>query len=213
MRTFLGVLGIALSLVSCRSAYYGTMEAFGVHKREILVDRVGEARDEQLEAKERFQSALERFRALTGFRGGDLEELYERLESDYEACESQAASVGSHIDDVEDVADALFDEWRDEFDEYSDPGLREASATKLRETRTRARDLVGVMREAERAMRPVLAAFRDRVLFLKHNLNAQAIASLQDHALELETDIERLVGQMEAAIREANAFIEAMPGA
>ena len=39
----------------CQKAYYGTMEKFGVHKRDIMVDRVEEARDSQQEAKEQVQ--------------------------------------------------------------------------------------------------------------------------------------------------------------
>jgi len=204
--------GLATIMVcSCSSAYYGTMEAFGVHKREILVDRVGEARDEQSEAKEQFQTALERFKALTGFQGGDLENLYEKLADEYGQCEAQAEDVSSRIDAVEDVARAMFDEWKKELSQYSDAALRQQSEAKLTETKARCRDLVAVMRKAEKAMQPVLGAFKDRVLFLKHNLNAQAIASLQGNAAALESDIDKLVAQMEASIREANAFIESMP--
>jgi len=202
---------LVLGLASCRSAYYGTMEAFGHPKREILVDRVEEARDQQQEAKEQFQTALERFQELTGHTGGELEELYTKLKDEYEDCQSEADDVSEHIDSVEDVSDALFEEWEAELKQYSDDDLREQSATKLAETKTRCRELVAVMRKAEKAMKPVLSAFGDRVLFLKHNLNAQAIASLKGHAKSLEADIHKLVTQMESAIREANEFIDAMP--
>ena len=57
---------------------------------------------------------------------------------------------------------------------------------------------------------PVLTAFADQVLFLKHNLNAQALASLQDELIAIETDIAGLIREMEVSIAEANAFIEAM---
>lgn len=210
MRTATALL-VVLGLLSCQSAYYGTMEAFGVHKREILVDRVEEARDEQKEAKEQFQSTLKRFQELTGHQGGDLEALYEKLKSEYEDCESEAQDVRDHVDAVEDVSEAMFEEWKGELAEYSDPDLREQSEAKLQETKARCRELVGVMRKAEKAMQPVLSAFKDRVLFLKHNLNAQAIASLQGHAAKLEGDIGKLVEQMEAAIREADAFIGSLP--
>jgi hypothetical protein len=56
----------------------------------------------------------------------------------------------------------------------------------------------------------VLTAFRDRVLYLKHNLNAQAVASLQGQVLELDADVTKLIAEMEASIREANEFIDAM---
>lgn len=205
------LLPLMIGLSSCNSTYYKTMEAFGVHKREILVDKVGEARDEQTEAKEQFQTALERFKDLTGFQGGDLEALYEKLSDEYEDCESEAKDVSSHIDAVEDVSEAMFDEWKKELSQYTDRDMRRQSERQLSETKDRCEDLIEVMRKAEKAMRPVLGAFKDRVLFLKHNLNAQAIASLQGNAAALESDIDKLVQQMEASIREANEFIESMP--
>ena len=45
---------------------------------------------------------------------------------------------------------------------------------------------------------------------LKHNLNAQALASLQNELVAVETDIAGLIKEMETSIAEANAFIEAM---
>ncbi|MEO6711716.1 MAG: DUF2959 family protein, partial [Planctomycetota bacterium] len=54
----LPLLAFALSAnVACQSTYYKTMEAFGRQKREILVDRVKAARDEQTKAKEEFKDA------------------------------------------------------------------------------------------------------------------------------------------------------------
>lgn len=207
----LGVLLALVALGACQSAYYKTMEAFGVHKRKILVDRVGDARDQQEEAKKQFQTTLARFKELTGFQGGDLEALYEKLNKEYERCDSEAQAVGSRIDKVDDVAKAMFAEWKKELGEYTDQDLRKQSAAKLAETESRCNQLVATMRRAEKAMHPVLAAFKDRVLFLKHNLNAQAIASLQGHAVKLEDDIGKLVQEMEASIREANAFIDSIP--
>jgi hypothetical protein len=65
-----------LMLTSCQTAYYAAMEKLGYPKRELLVSRVQQARDSQQAAKEQFQSALERFRAVVHFRGGELEAKY-----------------------------------------------------------------------------------------------------------------------------------------
>ena len=65
------------------------------------------------------------------------------------------------------------------------------------------------MKRAATTMTPVLAAFRDQVLFLKHNLNAQAIAAVQRALVTVETDIAALIRAMEAAIAEADAFLKA----
>lgn len=204
-------LALASLTLSCRNAYYGAMESMGIHKRDMLVERVEEARDEQEAAKEEFQDALASFKNITGFSGGDLEKLYDRLSDEYEDCADQAEEVDDRIDAVEQVSKDLISEWRDELSEYKDAELRQESEKQLAVTKKRCSDLIAAMRRAEQAMHPVLSAFHDRVLFLKHNLNAQAIASLQGQVVQLEGDVETLIQKMEAAIQEANAFIDTLP--
>ena len=201
------VLGLS---AGCQAAYYGTMEKFGVHKRDIMVDRVEEARDSQHEAKEQFASALAEFRSVVDVQAKDLEATYDRLESELERSESRANTVRSRIKKVESVSKALFKEWEGELDEYTNPSLKEASERQLDETRRSYDVLMGAMKRAESKMEPVLAAFRDQVLFLKHNLNAQAIASLKGELTSLEGDIASLIRDMEASITEADAFIDTM---
>jgi len=77
-------------------------------------------------------------------------------------------------------------------------------------TRDRYKEMIGAMKRAESTMKPVLAALKDRALFLKHNLNAQAIASLSENLGEVEKDVSALVAEMERSIDEANQFIAAM---
>lgn len=201
---------IAILAAGCQSVYYSTMERFGVHKRDILVDRIEEARDDQEAAKEQFKSALEEFTAVTNFEGGELEQVYERLNREYERSVTKADNVRSSINKVEDVAKALFNEWESELDEYTSETLRRESARKLQQTRDRYAQLMGAMKRAERSIDPVLATFHDQVLFLKHNLNAQAIASLQNQLVSIESDVSSLIKEMEVSISEANAFIQDM---
>ncbi len=205
----LAVFGAA-TLGGCKSVYYGTMEKFGYHKRDILVDRVQDARDAQEKAKEQFASALEQFTAVVGFEGGELEKTYKRLNAEFERSESRAEAVHKRIEDVQDVAKALFREWEGELDEYRNEKLKRLSRQKLEQTQERYRQLITAMQRAESKIDPVLAAFRDQVLFLKHNLNAQAVASLEDELVSVRTDVTTLIEAMETSIAEANAFIEAM---
>lgn len=201
---------LAVLLGACTSTYYRAMESFGIEKRDILVDRVEDSREAQEDAREQFESALEQFMAVTDFQGGDLEKVYQRLKDAYESSESRAETVSERIDAVERVSEDLFAEWREELELYQDPSLRRASARQLRDTEARYRQLMAAMRQAERRMQPVLEAFQDRVLFLKHNLNASAIASLRGDRRAIEADIEALIGEMNAAIAEANRFIDEM---
>lgn len=199
-----------LSLLACQTAYYGAMEKLGIEKRDILVDRVEDARGAQQAAKEQFEDALEQFIAVTDFRGGALEDQYRSLKAEYDASEARAENVRGRIRDVERVAKDLFAEWEKELGQFTNQELRRSSERQLTDTRRRYAVLIDKMRRAESKIAPVLDAFRDRVLFLKHNLNAQAIASLRTDRAEVESDIAALVAEMNKSIAEADAFIRKM---
>ena len=205
------LLGAVLFLLAgCESAYYGAMEQLGIPKREILVDRVAEARDSQEEAKEQFASALEEFSSVVGYEGGDLEEVYTRLNREFERSEDRAGEVRDRIEAVESVSGALFREWSEEIEQYSSDSLRRSSERRLRDTRRRYEALVASMWRAEGRIAPVLDAFRDQVLYLKHNLNARAIAALEGELSTIEDDVAILLREMEQAIAESDAFISEM---
>ena len=204
----LGIMGLALFLGSCASTYYKTMEAFGVHKRDILVDRIEEARDSQEDAGEQFRTALERYRDVVEFEGGELEQKYNQLQAEYDRSYDRAQMVTQKITSVEKVAEDLFDEWKSELNEYSDASLRRSSEKTLRQTQRRYDELIDAMRRAESRMPPVLSRLKDQVLFLKHNLNARAIASLEGTSLELQSEVEDLLKELEKSIAEANEFID-----
>jgi uncharacterized HAD superfamily protein len=200
----------ALLTPGCQTTYYNTMEKIGIHKRDILVDRVEAARDAQTDAKEQFQSALEQFTVTLNYKGGDLEEKYKTLNKAYEKSKDKAEAVHSRIAKVEDVSEALFDEWEEELKQYASDRLRKDSQAKLTMTKKQYNQLINAMKRAEKKIEPVLTAFHDQVLYLKHNLNAQAIASLQNELIAVEDDIASLIKEMEAAIQEANTFISTL---
>ena len=206
-------LATVLFTAGCSSAYYGTLEKFGYAKREVLVDRVEKAQESQTEAKEQFASALERFLAVTKADGGELQRTYDALNADFKRSEARAAEVRDRIDSVEDVAEELFSEWKRELEQYTNATLRRESQRQLDATRRTYDNLLKLMHRAAERMEPVLSTFRDQVLFLKHNLNAQAIASLGSTHRELEADISRLIADMEASIRESEAFIKTLQAA
>ncbi|MBI1336592.1 MAG: DUF2959 family protein [Phycisphaera sp.] len=200
----------ALFSGGCKSIYYGTMETFGYQKRDILVERVEDARDEQTAAKKQFASALEQFRSVVKYEGGELEAKYDKLRSELSASEDRAAAVRDRIKSVDKVATDLFGEWEKELAQYSSEDYRRRSEDQLRATKERYRELLTKMQNAESKMEPVLVIFRDQVLFLKHNLNARALASLSDVATDLDKQVATLVNDMQKSIDEANDFIKTL---
>ncbi|NOQ13333.1 MAG: DUF2959 family protein [Methyloprofundus sp.] len=197
-------------LPGCSKMYYSTLDSMGIPKRDIMVHRVEKARDTQEETKEQFQTALEQFTAVTNFTGGDLEKVYNKLNKEYLASVDQADEVNKRIKDIEDVSSALFEEWNQELSQYTSASLKSNSQRQLNDTKKQYRQLISSMKRAEKKIKPVLAVFKDQVLYLKHNLNAQAISSLKGELSAIESDVSVLISAMEQSIDEANSFIKTM---
>lgn len=202
---------LVVGLLGCKSmvqeAYFDLWEKVGVEKRDILVDRVEDAQDSQKDAQEQFSSALEEFSALVNFDGGELEDVYNELNDQFEASQTSAASVTSRIDKVESVAQSLFREWEEELALISNANLKRDSQRKLKDTKRKYDSLLRSMRKVEDSMPPVLTALQDNVLYLKHNLNANAIGSLQGELNEIKGDVSDLIKEMNVAIKQSDEFI------
>ncbi len=201
---------LMLTLAGCSTVKYNTLERFGIHKRDLLVGNVEDARDAQKDAQEQFKDALERFGDVVEIEETKLKKAYDRLNDEYEDSVSAAEKVSDEIDAVDDVAKDLFKEWRAEIKLYTDDALKRDSQAKLEATERRYANLAQSMRESEKSMGPVLATMRNNVLYLKHNLNAQAIGAIKTNYVELQTDVDLLIDQMNHSITRSNSFIQSM---
>lgn len=206
-KSYLAIFALVL-LVGCQSAYYSAMEKVGVHKRDIMLDRVESAQTAQEEAQQQFKSALDQLAQLIDYDGGDLMAQYELVNDQYEASKASAEEVTARVAAIESVADALFDEWNEEIQQYSSNKLKQQSQQKLRTTQRNYQSLIKSMHRAKDRMAPVLSALKDNSLYLKHNLNAQAIGALQGEYKTIKRDVESLVAEMSKAIAQSQKFID-----
>ena len=197
-------------LAGCQTTYYAVWEKMGKEKRHLLKDNVEKAREEQSEASEQFATVVERIKAMYGFDGGELEDIYEKLSSDYRACEERAEAVRDRIDKVERIGTDLFKEWEAEIATIENVKLQAKSRASMQDTRRRFAKLQRSMARAEASMEPVLRNLRDYVLYLKHNLNAQAVSSLKKEVADIETEVSSLIADMNRSIQEADAFVKTM---
>ena len=209
IKTFIPLFGL-IGLLGCSTLYFAGMEKIGIQKREIMVDRVKAARDTQKEAKEQFVNALEQFKSVVAVQGGDLEKKYNQLSATLEKSEIEAQAVRSRIKSVEEVSQALFDEWKQEIAQYNSETLRRSSQQKYDAAGEKYEQLMKAMKKAESRLEPALVPLRDQVLYLKHNLNAKAIAGLSEEVITVESRVDKLVSDIEAAVAEADEFIAAL---
>lgn len=202
------ISSLLITLTGCQSAYYSAMESVGQHKRDIMLDRVENAQDAQKDAQEQFTSALEQLSQLIAYDGGDLAEQYQATKDQYDASKEASEEVASRIAAIEDVAEALFDEWQDEVEQYSSAKLRRQSEAKLKSTQRQYKTLIKSMHRAHDKMAPVLAALKDNTLYLKHNLNARAIGALEGEYGAIKKDVELLIKEMNSAIKQSQQFLD-----
>ena len=206
------LLVLGLAAAGCQTVYNTTMEkVFGYEKRQLLKGAVTDLQKDQQKAQEEFKDAMTRLKELYAFQGGELESVYNKLKGSYDDCNARATAVHKRIGNMEDIANSMFSEWEKEIQQYTNPALAETSRKQLGETKERYAQLSRTVRASEDSMKPVLGQLKDQVLFLKHNLNAAAIGSLKGEAANIQSQIEQLLGRMNASIAEADAFIKTLP--
>jgi hypothetical protein len=204
------LVAVTLLVAGCTSAYYKTMQTLGKEKRDILVQRIKDAKKDQDQTKQQLQTTMESFQALTGFQGGSLEKSYKRLNSDYESANGQAGKLHDKIQSIDQVSNDLFKEWQGEIAAMGNAKLKAQDTVMLRNAKTRQATYMRAMRRTEDQIAPVLKAFRDQVLFLKHNLNSRAIGSLKGTTAGLQGDVADLIQSIDASSQEADKLISSL---
>lgn len=211
MRWLLILLALfILPAEACTSTYYRVWESLGKEKRDLLRDRVEAAREEEVATQEHFRSALERLQTEYGFDGGNLEKTYEAMNADYEKAREHAEQIRTRLKAMSGVAEDLFVEWEREAEGMTSPSLRRKSLARLAETRRSFRETELAMEQVSKTLDPVLVAFQDHVLYLKHNLNAQAIGHLKGLMAGMETDVRRLMGSLQESIQKTDGFLQSI---
>ena len=211
IRPFLFVIiAGALLLGGCTSTYYKAMEKLGKEKRDILVQRVKDTKKDQEQTKEQLKTTMESFQELTGFQGGSLEKSYKKLNSEYERSQAQADKLHDRIKSIDQVSNDLFSEWQTEINSMQNAGLKKRSSALLQDAKVRQATYMKAMNKTEAQMTPVLTAFRDQVLYLKHNLNARAIGSLKGTSASINTDVTALIASIDASMQEADKLISSL---
>lgn len=191
-----------------RDTKYSALEMFGLQKRDLLKKEVKNARDEQKEANEQYKDALDKLKKLYKIENGKFDSAYEKLSDSYEDAKKQSAEVSSSIQKVETIAGDLFLEWEGEIKEISTPELKVRSVQSLNQTKKKYSEMIQVLKAAEKQIPPVLEKLHDHVLYIKHKLNAVAIGALQGESGRIQMQIEKLMADMDRAVKAADQFIK-----
>lgn len=204
----------SLALMGCQSmidkakkeAKYSAYEMVGVEKRDLFKKEVKKVQSSQEDTSEAFKDALEKLQKIYSFDGGNLERQYKSLNSSYEDAQKEVASVHDRVKTLETTAEDLFKEWEGEIQQISAADLRRKSSENLRATRQHYHQFHASLKKSEKSMDPVLQKLKDHVLYMKHNLNAKAIAGLKVESDKIQNDIAALIKSMNDSIAQAESF-------
>lgn len=215
MQKFISLLcfTLCLNLAACSTvekAQYAAWEKVGVHKRDILVDRIEDTAVAQEETKQQFKNAYDELASIVTIDDKGLATQYERIANAYEKSEASSKNLQDHIASVDRVANALFAEWQQELDQYTSSNLRNKSANNLANTKKQYAILYQAMQDSYKTIAPVLSVLKDNTLYLKHNLNANAINGLKTEVRSIEGKVKTLVKEMEDSIKASQQFIANM---
>ena len=188
------------------NAYYSVWEKLGREKRDLLTSQLRKAVGEEEDLKEEFSDTLKKIREEYPFEEGRAAEVYDALAGDYENAREKSDALTKRLTAVRTIAADLFYEWKSEARQITDAGLRSKSQAQLKQSQEQFRMTNTHFEAAERQIQGVLQQLRNHVLFAKHNLNANAIAGLEQRLQTTEPEIENLLRKIQESIEAAERF-------
>lgn len=189
-----------------RDATYSGYEMIGLQKRDLLKRDIARTREDQKEAGESLENALEKLRRLYAVPESQLSGQYREVKNAFDRAESKTKDVRSSHEKMQTVARDLFREWENEIAEIQTPDLKSKSRAKLEASKTKFAELDRSLDAAESKIDPVLIKLKDHVLYLKHNLNAESLASLKTERDRIGREIDGLLRDLKNAVARAESF-------
>ncbi|MEM7376918.1 MAG: DUF2959 family protein [Pseudomonadota bacterium] len=208
-RTWVAALMVLGVLTGCATTYYSVWETLGYQKRDILKTRVERARDSQQQAFERFEAVAQASAPLASASDGavDTARQLQSLRVAYRNAARTASTVRTHIDQVDDVSQALFVEWEEELINTASSTQRSNDHQELADTRQAYNGLMGAMRGAEAGITPVLNTVEDSMRGLE-DVDGALTSTQVSGFLSLQGDLERLTAELRRSIDAATRFAE-----
>ncbi len=206
VRPFASVLSVWLLAAACA----GTSErSESVEQVDELLTRIERVQAETAVAKDSVHAALSELCTLVspGFKGDAATEFAKFLAAS-EASEDQAETLRDITEPMQDAADELFQRWTKDMEAFGNSRMRQRSQTRLDETRTRFQSIIGATQAAQIALDAFHDDMRDHALFLRHDLNSAAVASIRTDVRALNEQIQGLDTRFDATTAAARAYVE-----
>jgi hypothetical protein len=198
------VIGAALALVPAASAQDGVKQVEQLIKKATSTVKSIDATKAQL------QKAMDAYNIVMAAETTDRKSAYSKLQKAMKAAEKNRTEISRHADEMNAEADALFQNWSASIAGISDPALRAMSEKRLVDTRVRYADIQAQSLKAGGLYTAFMTTLNDHVIFLGHDLNGSAVASLAQESAKLNALAAALYAAIDQATGAANTNIAAL---
>lgn len=184
------------------------LETVGVKtKHDLLAERVQEIIALQEEAKQHIEVAFDALSNVSGDANA-IEIQLDEIADTYESGEGVTQDLKKQIEAVNDIANALFREWRSELRQYTNKNLRKKSAENLSDTKKQYVAVYLSMQTAYKSIEPLLGLMHDNRLYLKHNRTEKALEGFQSEVEAVGNDMASIIKNIEGSIQQSEAFVD-----
>lgn len=179
-------------------------------KVEALVAWIERVHVEAERSRLAIGDSFERLNVLAAGRFGKESAVaaYARFVLSIDAAEEQARRFRSSVAPMTTAGEPLFVQWQKDLAGIDNERLRQRSQTRYEVTRQRYDTLLGTAVPAQDRFDAYVKTLRDHAAFLGHDLNAGALADIQDEVKVLAGNARELDRLMESSLAAARAYVE-----
>lgn len=200
------LLPVTLSFFACMS----TEKTQGLTRVDDLLTRVEQVQIESAVAREKASAAFDAFGQIVApnFEGDPIA-VFNSLVEKISASKAQAAKLEACVGPMKETADSVFLSWTTDLEKFGNTNLRQASQSRLAETRSR----YSAVHDAATAALVSINAFNsdlsDQALFLEHDFNAAAVSVIALEVPALTNQARDLGKRLNVCVKASKAYIAA----
>ena len=203
------LVALASLAVGTACGSFRTERAEGVQRVDDLLARVECVQVDAVVSKEAARNALNEISGLCSPDfGGNPEEAYAAFVEKIETSEKQAQALHQSVEPMTQTAEAIFAKWAADLQQFGNTTMRQRSQTRLDDTRARYQAVYSAAQSAMASFDAYNADLRDHALFLEHDLNATAVAELQNDVKDLENSMSALDARLDQVSNAARLYVE-----
>jgi prefoldin subunit 5 len=203
---------IAKRLLGCIVAIAVSAASYAADKNPVTVDLAGiqKAINKLNSSVTSTASALDAMRGAAKAKS-DLKSTYSAFNKELTSLEEQITTLRQQATEMRARADDHYKAWQAELVKMGNPSLREKAQNRFADAKEEFDAIITTAEEAKRELVPFMADLRDVANYLKVDLSADAVKSLNNNIWRLNNKARGVSGSLEDVSKQIGKALAAQP--